>query len=58
MGIRFPACAYEFLTMVTKGVVQGVYKVVIRLDILPLCYKVAYESRTVVEGQGRFAKCL
>ena len=23
------------------------------MDILPLCHKVAYEPRTVAEGQGR-----
>ena len=27
---RFHACAYEFLTTVTEGVVHGVHKVVIR----------------------------
>ena len=32
MRRRFRACAYEFLTMVTEGVVQGVHKVVIRLS--------------------------
>ena len=30
MGRRFLACTYEFLTMVTKGVVHSVHKVVIR----------------------------
>ena len=29
MHRRFPACAYEFFTMVTEGVVHGVYEVVI-----------------------------
>ena len=29
MLCRFRACAYEFLTSVTKGVVHGVHKVVI-----------------------------
>ena len=33
----FRACAYEFLTTVTEGVVQGVHQVVIQ----SLCNKVA-----------------
>ena len=28
------------------------------LDVSPLCYKVAYETQMVVEGQGYFAKYL
>ena len=30
LAIKIYACAYEFLTVVTQGVVHGVHKIVIR----------------------------
>ena len=33
MHRQFCACAYQFLNMVTEGVVQGVHKVVIRSSL-------------------------
>ena len=28
------------------------------MDVSPMYHKVSYEPQTVVEGEGRFAKCL
>ena len=69
MSRRPRACAHEFLTIVTEGVVQGVYNTVTLLmqygdirqvevngyfaTVLP---KVIYEPRTVVEGHRFFTK--
>ena len=51
MRRRFRPCAYEFLTMVTKGVVHCVHKVVIQSSFgLIRRHKVSY-------GIGRFAMC-
>ena len=54
MGIcrRFRACAYEFLTTVTKGVVHGVHKVMIWSSFCVI------QRHKVTYGIGRFATVL
>ena len=65
MRRQFRACAYEFLTAVTEGVVHGIHNVMIWLSFGVIrrhkarggtwkFHKVAYEPRAVVERKWAF----
>ena len=51
MSKRFCACAYEFIPVVTEGVIHGVHKVVIRSSFGII------RRHKVSKGIGCFATC-